>query len=126
MDQNIINLYDQYIHGGITRRAFLDRLAKMAGGSAAALALLPILENDYSQSPQIAPSDERLAVERVHYDAADAKMTAYLARLKGDRKRPGVIVIHENRGLNPHIEDVTRRLAVEGFLALAPDMLSPL
>jgi carboxymethylenebutenolidase len=126
MDRRIIDLYDTYTHGGISRRDFLDRLAGLAGGSAAALALLPVLENKCVQAQIIPENDQRLAVSRIEYDAAGAKIASYLARLKGGVKRPGVIVIHENRGLNAHIQDVTRRMAVEGFLALGPDMLSPL
>jgi len=108
------------------RRDFLDRLAHLAGGGATALALLPLLENNYALAQTIAADDARLTTGRVEYDAGGTKITGYLARLKGGQKHPAVIVIHENRGLNPHIEDVARRLAVEGFLALAPDLLSPL
>ena len=126
MRQEVINLYDQYVHGGISRREFLERLAVTAGGTTAALALLPTLENDYGQSPIVSPDDASLAIGRESYDAAGTKMSGYLAREKGGKKRPAVIVIHENRGLNPHIEDVTRRIAKEGFLAFAVDALSPL
>ena len=126
MKQEVIDLYDEYVHGGMSRRAFLDRLAQTVGGSAAALAMLPVLENNYGQTPVVAADDKSLVTGKADYDAAGTKMTGYVARLKDGRKRPGVIVIHENRGLNPHIEDVTRRLAVEGFLAFAPDALSPL
>jgi carboxymethylenebutenolidase len=133
MDQKIIDLYDEFTHGDMSRRSFLDRLAHMAGGTAAALALLPMLQNDYALAQTIGENDDRLTTSRVQYDVVDPKVEgargvidAYLAQLKGGQKRPGVIVIHENRGLNPHIQDVARRLAIEGFLALAPDMLSPL
>ncbi len=126
MDQKIIDLYDEFTHGGMDRRDFLERLATVAGGSAAAMALLPLLQNDYARAQIIPENDERLNISRAEYDAAGTKITGYLARLKGGSKRPAVIVIHENRGLNPHIQDVTRRMAVEGFLAFAPDMLSPL
>jgi carboxymethylenebutenolidase len=125
MDQRIMELYDTYTHGGIGRREFLDRLAGLAGGSAAGV-LMPVLQGNYARAQIVPESDERLAISRVEYDAAGTKIAGYLARLKGGAKRPGVIVIHENRGLNPHIQDVARRVAVEGFLALAPDMLSPL
>ena len=110
----------------LSRRSFLDRLAKLTGGSAAALAVLPSLENNYEQAPIIAENDDRLAIERIEYGSDDTKGAGYLARLKGGEKRPAVLVIHENRGLNPHIEDVTRRMAAEGFLALGADMLAPL
>jgi carboxymethylenebutenolidase len=126
MDQRIIDLYDSFTHGGIDRRAFLDRLAQIAGSSAAALALLPLLQNDYARAAIVPPDDARLAIDSVAYDAAGTRISGYLARLKARGKRPAVIVIHENRGLNPHIQDIARRVALEGFLAYAVDMLSPL
>ncbi len=126
MRQDVITLYDQYVHGGISRREFLDRLAQTVGGSAAALALLPAIENDYGQAPIVAADDKSLETSRAGYDSAGTKMSGYLAREKGGKKRPAVIVVHENRGLNPHIEDVARRIAKEGFLAFAVDALSPL
>jgi carboxymethylenebutenolidase len=126
MDQRIIDLYDRFTHGGINRRDFLDRLAEIAGSSAAALALLPLLQNDYARAAMVAPDDERLAVDTMSYDAAGARIGGTLARLKSKAKRPAVIVIHENRGLNPHIQDVARRIALEGFLSYAPDLLSAL
>ena len=126
MDQKIINLYDEYQHGGMSRRYFLDRLAQLAGSTAAALALMPLLENNHAHAQIVAENDDRLDIARVEYDASGTKINGYLARLKGGQKRPAVIVIHENRGLNPHIRDVARRMALEGFLAFAPDMLSPL
>jgi len=125
VDQRIIDLYDEFTHGGTSRRDFLDRLAKLAGGAAAAATLLPILQNDYAHAAIVPEADERLVIDTVFWEAGGARVTGYLARLKGGTKRPGVIVIHENRGLNAHIKDVARRLAVDGFLALAPDMLSP-
>ena len=124
MDQKIINLYDRFTHGGMNRREFLDRLAELAGSTAAAAALLPLLQNDYARAAIVAADDGRLATERVSYDSPKGKINGYLVRGKAGGKRPVVIVIHENRGLNPHIEDVARRLAVEGYLALAPDLLS--
>jgi carboxymethylenebutenolidase len=126
MDQRIIDLYDSFTHGGISRRAFLDRLADIAGSSAAALALLPLLQNDYARAAIVPPDDPRLAIDTVSYDADGARISGYLARLKTKGKRPAVVVLHENRGLNPHIRDVARRMAIEGFLAYAVDMLSPL
>ena len=124
MDQDIINLYDRFTHGGMSRRAFLDRLAELAGSTAAAAALLPLLQNDYARTAIVSPDDTRLAAERVTYDSPKGKINGYLVRGKTKGKRPAVIVIHENRGLTPHIEDVARRLAVEGYLVLAPDLLS--
>ena len=126
MDQRIINLYDGFTHGRINRRDFLDRLASLAGSTAAAAALLPLLQNDYAKAAIVAPDDARLAIESISYDAAGTKMSGYLARLKENARRPAVIVIHENRGLNPHIQDVARRLALEGFHAVAVDVLSQL
>jgi carboxymethylenebutenolidase len=126
MDQRVLDLYDNFTHGGINRRAFLDRLAEMAGSSAAALALLPLLQNDYARAATVAPDDARLAIDTASYDAQGTRISGTLARLKTKGKRPAVIVIHENRGLNPHIQDVARRIALEGFLAYAVDMLSPL
>jgi carboxymethylenebutenolidase len=125
MDQRIIALYDRYTHGALSRREFLDRLARLAGGSAAAIALLPLLQNDYARAAVVPEDDERLTAENVEFDAAGGQLGGYLVHLKGEEKRPGVIVIHENRGLNPHIRDVTRRFALDGFLALGVDMLSP-
>ena len=124
MDQRIINLYDSFTHGSMNRRDFLDRLATLAGSTAAAAALLPLLQNDYAQAAIVAESDARLLTERVAYDSPKGKISGYLARPAAKGKRPAVIVIQENRGLNPHIEDIARRLAVEGFLAFAPDLLS--
>ena len=124
MDQRIINLYDSFTHGGISRREFLDRLAALTGSTAAAAALLPLLRNDYAKAAIVAEADPRLAIDRVSYDSPKGKINGYLARPKAKGKRPAVIVIQENRGLNPHIQDIARRLALEGFLAFAPDLLS--
>jgi carboxymethylenebutenolidase len=110
----------------MSRRYFLERLAHLAGSTAAALALMSVLENNDVQAQIISETDDRLVTARVEYGAGDSKISGYLARLKGGQKRAAVIVIHENRGLNPHIQDVARRIAAEGFLAFAPDMLSPL
>ncbi len=126
MDQKIIDLYDEYTHRPLERRVFLERLATLAGGTAAALALLPLLENDYAHAQQVRPDDPRLETERVTFQGASGPVAGYLARPRGDAKAPAVIVVHENRGLNPHIEDVARRVAAAGFVALAPDLLSPL
>jgi len=124
MDQRIINLYDQFTHGGMNRRDFLDRLAGLAGSAAAGAALLPLLQNNYAQAAIVAADDGRLVTERVRYDSPHGKINGYLVRATAKGKRPAIIVIHENRGLNPHIEDIARRLALEGFLALAPDLLT--
>src|SRR5262249_5594561 len=103
---------------------FLDRLSELAGSAAAAAALLPLLQNNYAQAAIVPADDARLATERLSYDSPKGKIAGYLARPKTKGKRPAVLVIHENRGLNPHLEDVARRLAVEGFLAYAVDLLS--
>ncbi len=124
VDQKIIDLYDTFTHGGMNRRQFLDRLSEIAGSSAAAVALLPLLQNDYARAAIVPADDARLAIDTVSYDAQGTKVSGYLARLKAKGKRPAVIVIHENRGLNPHIQDVARRIALEGFLAITPDLLS--
>ena len=124
MDQKIIDLYDRYTHGLLGRRDFLSRLAGLAGGTAAASALLPLLQNDYARAEIVRPDDPRLNAEIVKYPGATGEVRACLAAPKGEAKLPGVVVIHENRGLNPHIEDVARRAALDGFLALAPDALS--
>ena len=110
----------------MSRRGFLDNLAKLVGSSTAALALLKAADAESQQVPVIPETDNRLAAGPIEYEAPGAKMFGYLARLKGSQKRPAVIVIHENRGLTPHIKDVVRRFAVDGFLALGPDALSPM
>jgi carboxymethylenebutenolidase len=124
MDQRIINLYDRFTHGEMSRRSFLDRLAELAGSAAIAAALLPLLQNDYAKAAIVTENDSRLVSERVACDSPKGKINGYLTRLKGNAKRPAVLVIHENRGLNPHLEDVARRLALDGFLAYAIDLLS--
>lgn len=124
MDQRVIDLYDSFTHGFINRREFMDRLGVIAGSSAAATAMLPLLQNDYAQAAIVAENDPRLVAETVSFDAPGGKVSGYLVRLKEKGKRPAVLVIHENRGLNPHIKDVARRLAAEGFLAFGVDFLS--
>jgi carboxymethylenebutenolidase len=126
MDQRIIELYDSFTHGIINRRDFMDRLTTIAGSSAAAIAILPMLQNDYARAAIVPADDARLAIDTVSYDAGGTRISGTLARPKSKGKRPAVIVIHENRGLNPHIKDVTRRIALEGFLAFGVDILSPL
>ena len=126
MDQKIIDLYDEYAHGLLDRREFIKTLSVLAGGTAAATALLPFLENGLAQAEVVSKGDPRLYTETVTFSGSTGDIRGYLARPKGDEKRPGVLVIHENRGLVPHIEDVTRRVALEGYLAMAPDALSPL
>ncbi|EWY42136.1 carboxymethylenebutenolidase [Skermanella stibiiresistens SB22] len=126
MDQKIIELYDEYTHAPLDRRVFIRRLTTLAGSAAAASALLPLLENNYAQAQIVPADDDRLETSRVTWPGASGELKGYLAKPKGADKLPAVIVIHENRGLNPHIEDIVRRMALEGFLVLGPDMLSPL
>ncbi len=127
MDRRIIALYDEYTHKPLERRVFLRRLAALTGSTAAAFAVLPALENNYAQAAIVEPGDARVTAGMINYPGASGGLRAYLATpTSGPAKRAGVIVIHENRGLNAHIEDVARRLAVDGFTALAPDLLSPL
>lgn len=126
MNQDIINLYDEYTHAPLDRRTFLERLAKLTGGLAAAMALVPLLEANQAHAAQLATDDARLDTERTTYKGATGDVKVYTASPKGASKLPTVLVIHENRGLNPHIEDITRRIALEGFFAIATDLLSPL
>jgi len=126
VDQDIIDLYDQFTHSDMPRREFLSRLAKLAGGAAAATTLLPLLENNYAHARVVSADDPRLQEEYVEFPGPRGPVRAYLATPTGSATSPGVVVIHENRGLNPHIEDVARRAAAAGFLAVAPDALSPL
>ena len=128
-DPEVLKLFDQYVHGGIDRRGFLDRAAKFAVGGMTAAMLLDALNPRFAEAQQIPADDKRLKTARIEYDSpqGSGKMKAYLARpTAGKRKLPAVLVIHENRGLNPHIEDITRRLALDGFMAFAPDALTAL
>jgi carboxymethylenebutenolidase len=125
MDQRIIDLYDDFTHGDMSRRSFLDRLAALAGSTAAAAALLPVLQNNYAHAQTVPENDGRITTETVEIPGMQG-LTGYLAKPKTGDDLPAVIVIHENRGLNPHIKDVTRRMATEGFVALGLDYLSPM
>ncbi len=126
MDQRIIDLYDDFVHGHFDRRLFLERAAKLVGGMSAAAALLPLLQSNYARAAMVAADDPRLATERASFPGATGAVKAYLAKPKSGGKHGGVVVVHQNRGLNPHIEDIARRLAAEGYVALAVDFLSPL
>ena len=128
VNPEVIRLYDEYTHAPLSRRIFLDRLARLVGGAAAAYALLPLLENNYAQAAQVAADDARLRLEEVQFGrVGEQQIGGYLARpLAAAGPLPAVVVIHENRGLNPHIRDVARKLALDGFVVLAPDYLSPL
>ncbi|HVY00944.1 MAG TPA: dienelactone hydrolase family protein [Pseudorhodoplanes sp.] len=125
MDQRIIDLYDAYTHSRISRRDFMDRATAIMGSAAAASSMLAALKSDPAKAETVPANDPRLVTETVSYDAGGTKISGQLVRLKEKGKRPAVIVIHENRGLVPHIQDVARRIALEGFLTLAVDMLTP-
>lgn len=124
MDQRIINLYDEYTHRPLRRDEFLKKLVQLTGSLAAAMSVLPMLEGNYAVA-QTTPSDQ-LFTEKIEYETPYGNMKAYVARPLPEKVYAAVIVIHENRGLNAHIEDVARRAASAGFLAIAPDGLSPL
>jgi carboxymethylenebutenolidase len=124
MDQRFINLYDEYTHKPLSRQEFLRRLALLAGGTTAALALLPMLEVNYAHAA--VTNDDDLFTETITYAGVNGVMDAYVARPKADKKYAAVIVIHENRGRNAHIEDVARRAAKAGYLAVAPNALAPI
>ncbi len=128
-DPNVLKLFDEYVHGGIDRRGFLEKASKYAVGSVTAAMLLDELNPKFAEAQQVAKDDKRIKVENVSFPSPKGsdKTKAYLvipASAKG--KLPGVLVVHENRGLNPHIEDVARRIALADFVALAPDALAPL
>jgi len=124
MDQKIINLYDEYTHSQLGRKDFMKKLAILAGSTALAMTILPMLENNYAAAADFNRDD--IEVENITYTGIDGEMKAVLAKPKGKKNLGCVLVIHENRGLNPHIIDVTKRIAAEGFLALGVDALSPL
>ena len=126
MDKQITTLYDDYRQGKTNRRDFVRKLAMVAGSTAAAMALMPVLEGNSLGAFSADQTDPDLVTEFIKYQGETGEMRGFLARPKADKKYPAVLVIHENRGLQPHIQDVTRRMAKEGFLALAPDALSPL
>jgi carboxymethylenebutenolidase len=126
IDQTIIDLYDEYTHAPLERRVFLERLTTLTGGAAAAMAMLPLLGPNPALAAIVPESDSRIETKMITYKGASGDVKAYEAKPKGAGKLGAVIVIHENRGLNAHIQDVARRLALEGFVAVAPDLLSPL
>src|SRR5512145_269732 len=128
-DQELLILFDAYVHGGIDRRTFLDRAAKFAVEGVTAVMLLEQLSPKFAEARVVRTDDARIAPEYVEYDSPNGsgKMRGYLARpAAATGKSPGILVIHENRGLNPHIEDIARRLALDNFVAFAPDALFPL
>ena len=128
-DQELLNLFDQYVHGALDRRGFLDRAGKFAVGGLTAAMLLEQLNPRFAEAQQVPRDDKRLKTEYLDYPSPQGSgtMRGYLARpANAAGKLPGVLVVHENRGLNPHIEDVARRVALENFVAFAPDALTPL
>src|ERR1700722_19604024 len=126
--QELLNLFDGYVHGGISRRNFLDRAQKFAVGGMTAAALFDMLKPNYAWAIQVPPDDKRIKSETatVQSPQGNGSIKGYLARPANADKLPAVLVIHENRGLNPHIEDVARRLAVANFIAFAPHALTSL
>jgi carboxymethylenebutenolidase len=124
MNQDIINLYDEYTHRPLSRQEFLTRLIALVGSAATASALLPMLESNYAQIADYQP--DSLFTESITYTGVNGTMQAYVARPPKRKAYATVLVIHENRGLTPHIEDVARRAAQAGFLAIAPNALAPL
>jgi carboxymethylenebutenolidase len=125
----VLRLFDAYVHGALDRRGFLERAAKFAVAGTTALGLLEALSPRFAEAAQVNKADPRLKLEYVEVESPQGygKARGYLARAaKARGKLPAVLVVHENRGLNPHIEDVARRFALEGFIAFAPDALFPL
>jgi carboxymethylenebutenolidase len=126
MDQRIIDLYEDFTHFHHDRRVFLEKASKIVGSIAAAAALLPLLRSDYARAAVVAESDPRIATEHVTFKGASGDVKAYLAEPKAQGKLGSIVVVHQNRGVNPHIEDIARRLATEGYAALAVDFMSQL
>ncbi|MET0733062.1 MAG: dienelactone hydrolase family protein [Casimicrobiaceae bacterium] len=125
----VLRWFDKYVHGDIDRRGFLNGVARYSVGGVTAAMLLESLSPRFAQAQQVAGSDPRISAKYVEFASPDGsgKMRGYLARpANAAGKLPGILVVHENRGLNPHIEDIARRLALDNFVALAPDALSPL
>ncbi len=128
-DPELLILFDAYVHGHVDRRGFLDRATKFAVGGVTAGMLLDALSPKFAEAQKVAKDDPRLKAEMVEYPSPQGTgtMKGYLARpAKAAGRLPGIVVIHENRGLNPHIEDIARRLALDNFIAFAPDALTPL
>ncbi len=123
--QEMIKAYDDYTHLTLDRRGFMEKLSRLAGSGAAAAAIAPMLMSNNARAQTVPPDDSRLKIEEVTYPGAAGDVKGYLAMpANAEGKLPAVIVIHENRGLTPHIKDVTRRMALEGFVALGVDLLS--
>lgn len=125
MDQQIINLFDEYTHKPLGRDEFISRLIKLTGSLAAAMAVLPLLEVNYAHAATVPENAPGIEGTDITYEGDGTTMKAYLVKPAGATKTGAVLVVHENRGLNPHIRDITRRVAQAGYIALAPDALSP-
>ncbi len=124
--QEMIRLYDEYTHLTLDRRGFMEKLTKLAGSAAAAAAIAPMIAANKASAAVVAPDDARVTSETVTFPSPAGDIKGYLAKpADATGKLPTVVVIHENRGLNPHIQDVARRVALDGFVAMAPDFLSP-
>jgi len=129
IDSQVYDLYDEYCHTQMTRRAFINKASALVVASGSALAMAEALLPRYAEAQMISFTDERIKPQYIEYDSpggTSGKMRGYLVQPVGEGPFPAVLVVHENRGLNPYIEDVARRVAVEGFIALAPDGLSPI
>lgn len=123
--QDMIRLYDEYTHLTLDRRGFMRKLAKLSGGAAAAAAIVPMIASNYAKAQIVSPDDARLTVSDIEFPGPDGAVKGYLAvPADASGALPAILVIHENRGLNPHIRDVTRRFALEGFVAFGVDLLS--
>ena len=123
--REIIQAYDEYTHLTLDRRGFMEKLTKLAGSGAAAAAIMPMLASNYARAEIVPADDARLKISEVTFPGPEGEVMGYLAMpAEPAGKLPAVVVVHENRGLNPHIKDVTRRLALEGFVALGVDLLS--
>ena len=124
--QELLDLFDLYVHGGVSRRAFLEGAQKFAVGGLTAAALFQMLKPNYAWAVQVPPDDPKITTETVSVPSPNGNGTikGYLARPRNDERLPAILVVHENRGLNPYIEDVARRLAVANFIAFAPDGLT--
>jgi carboxymethylenebutenolidase len=128
-DQELLDLFDKYVHGDVDRRGFLERAAKFAVGGVTAAALLDMLSPNFAEAQQVPKDDKRLKTEYLEYPSPNGsgKQRGYLVRpANAAGKLPAILVVHENRGLNPHIEDIARRLALDNFMAFAPDALTAL
>jgi carboxymethylenebutenolidase len=127
-DQELLILFDAYVHGALDRRGFLDKAAKYAVGGVTAAMLLDELSPRFAEAQVVPKDDKRIRAEYLEYDSPNGygRMRGYYVRPSAAGRNPGVLVVHENRGLNPHIEDIARRLALDNFVAFAPDALFPL